>query len=246
MPGAIAGHQDAGGLQRPIAQESLGTTPQAPGSSTPQLAGGSLGCVTQPEAVKPMSPEAFLAWERQQAERHVYLHGQVFAMAGGSPRHSLLASRIITNVGTLLRGKPCDVHSPDLRLGLDATHLVYADAVVACRPLLLKPGTSDVVLNPRVVFELLSKSTESYDRGEKQAGYLALPSLEHFVLVSQREPRIEVYTREGAGSFHYQVFGPGSTIDLSGIEVAIEVDALYESAFELPGDEAESAPATVA
>ena len=100
----------------------------------------------------------------------------------------------------------------------------------------------DVVLNPRVVFEVLSKSTESYDRGEKQAGYLALASVEHLVLVSQREPRVEVYTREAAGSFHYQVFGAGSTVELRGINVTIPVDDLYDGAFELPGDEAESVP----
>lgn len=186
-----------------------------------------------------MRPEAFLVWEREQRERHVYFRGQVFAMAGGSPRHSLLASHVITQVGALLRGKPCDVHTSDLRLGLDDTHFVYADAVVACRPLALRPGSPDVVLNPRVVVEVLSKSTESYDRGEKQAGYLALPSVEHFVLVSQREPRVEVYTRQAAGSFQFQVYGPGSTIVLAGLGVSLEVDALYEGVFELPGDEAE-------
>ena len=186
-----------------------------------------------------MRPEAFLAWEREQRERHTYHRGHVFAMAGGSPRHSLLASRIISTFGAVLRGRPCDVHTSDLRLGLDEAHFVYADAVVACRPLAFKSGTSDVVTNPRVVVEVLSKSTESYDRGEKQAGYLALPSVENFVLISQRERRVEVYTREAAGSFHYEVHGAGSTVHLPGIRVSFDVDGLYEHAFELPGDEDE-------
>jgi Uma2 family endonuclease len=184
-----------------------------------------------------MTPEVFLTWERQQGERHVFFRGQVFAMAGGSPRHSLLASRLITEIGVALRGKPCDVHSSDLRLGLDDSHFVYADAVVACRPLALRPGSTDVVLNPRVVIEVLSKGTERYDRGEKQAGYLALPSVEHLVLVSQREPRVEVYSRESDGAFQYRVYEQGSSVQLDRIGVAIAVNDLYAGAFELPGDD---------
>lgn len=195
--------------------------------------------MTQSVSAVPVSPEAFLSWERAQVERHVYFRGQVFAMAGGSPRHSLLGSRIITEVGAFLRGKPCDVHASDLRLGLSDQHFVYADAVVACRPLSLRPGTSDVVLNPRVVVEVLSKSTESYDRGAKQAGYLSLPSLEHFMLVSQREPRVELYTRQNDGAFRYQVYAAGSTVHLERIGVTLNVDELYRGAFELPGDDAD-------
>jgi Uma2 family endonuclease len=195
--------------------------------------------MTQPVSAMPIGSEAFLAWERNQPERHIYFRGQVFAMAGGSPRHSLLGSRIITEVGAFLRGKPCDVHASDLRLGVDDQHFVYADAVVACRPLSLRPGTTDVVVNPRVVVEVLSKSTESYDRGAKQAGYLALPSVEHFVLVSQREPRVEVYTRQSDGSFRYQVHAAGSSVHLDRIGVTLDLDELYRGAFDLPGDDAD-------
>ena len=184
-----------------------------------------------------MTPEAFLAWERDQSERHLYFRGQIFAMAGGSPRHSLLASRMITEIGVALRGQPCDVHTSDLRLGLSDSHFVYADAVVACRPLSLRPGSKDVVLNPRVVIEVLSKGTEAYDRGEKQAGYLALPSVEHFVLVSQREPRVEVYSRESDGAFRFRVYELGSTVHLDRIGVSIVMADLYADVFELPGDE---------
>lgn len=184
-----------------------------------------------------MTAEEFLTWERDQPERHEYFRGQIFAMAGGSPRHSLLASRMIAEVSVALRGQPCDVHTSDLRLGLSDSHFVYADAVVACRPLFLKPGTKDIVLNPRVVIEVLSKGTEAYDRGEKQAGYLALLSVEHFVLVSQAAPRIEVYSREKDGGFRYRVYEQGSTVSLDRIGVSLAVDDLYAGVFELPGDE---------
>lgn len=184
-----------------------------------------------------MSPDAFLAWEREQRDRHVYFRGEIFAMSGGSPRHSLLGSRMIVGLAAPLAGKPCDVHTADLRLGIRDDHFVYADAVVACRPLTFRPGTTDVVTNPVVVVEVLSKSTESYDRGEKQAAYLALPSVRHFVLVSQREPRVEVYTRESDGSFRFRVHEAGGTVRLDGIGAEIAIDELYEGAFELPGDD---------
>jgi Uma2 family endonuclease len=183
-----------------------------------------------------MSPEAFLAWERAQAERHHYVRGEVFAMAGGSPRHSYLAARVIAALSQSLRGSLCDVHTSDLRLGLPGDEFVYADAAVVCRPVALRPGTNDVVVNPAVVVEVLSKSTEAYDRGDKQAGYLALPSVRHFVLVSQRESRVEVYTRRDDGSFRFQVCETAALASLEGIGVTLSVDELYEGAFDLPGD----------
>jgi Uma2 family endonuclease len=184
-----------------------------------------------------MDPDAFLAWERSQSARHLYFRGDVFAMAGGSPRHSRLASRIIARLDAALGGGACDVHTSDLRLGLDDEHFVYADAVVVCRPLELRPRTTDVVTNPRVVIEVLSKSTESYDRGAKQAGYLALASVEHFVLVSQRERRVEVYTREPDASFRFRVHESGSVARFERLAVALDIDELYAGVFDLPGDD---------
>lgn len=184
-----------------------------------------------------MEPDEFLAWERVQRERHAYFRGQIFAMSGGSPRHSLLASRMIELVGSGLRGKPCDVYTSDLRLGLDPQHFVYADAVVVCRPLALRAGTTDVVTNPSLIVEVLSKSTEAYDRGDKQAGFLALASVQHYVLISQREVRVELYTRQADGSFRFTVHGAGATIELGKLQLTLSVDDIYAGCFELPGDD---------
>ena len=203
--------------------------------------------VAQSATTKRMTAEAFLSWEQSQSERHAYFHGEIFAMAGGSPRHSRLASRMIARLDTALVGSPCAVHTSDLRLGLDAEHFVYADAVVVCGPLELRPGTTDVVVNPRVVVEVLSRRTEAYDRGEKQAAYLALRSVDHYVLVSQRDPRVEVYSRENDGTFRYRVYRTGDEIALDRISVQLAVDDLYASVFELPGDDGPgegSGPAT--
>lgn len=187
-----------------------------------------------------MAPDAFLAWEREQPIRHVYVRGAIFAMSGGSPRHSLLSSRSITLLSVGLATRPCDVHTADLRIGVEDDHFVYADAVVVCRPVALRPGSTDVVTNPKVVVEVLSKSTESYDRGDKQAAYLALPSLSHYVLVSQRTRRVEVYSSAGDGSFHFTVHGAGDTVTLGGIGVTLSLDELYQGVFDLPGDEDEA------
>ena len=184
-----------------------------------------------------MTPEAFLEWERGQPEKHVYFRGEIFAMAGGSPRHSRLSLRVIARLDGSLGKRSCQVYTSDLRLGVDGAHFVYADAVVVCGPLSLRPGTTDVVTNPSVVVEVLSRTTESYDRGSKQAAYLALGSVEHFVLVSQREPRVEVYTREGDGSFRFRVYEGGGAARLERLDVTLAVDDLYEGVFDLPGDD---------
>jgi len=187
-------------------------------------------------AARRFTPDAFLVWERSQEERHIYVRGEVFARAGGSPRHNGLCAEIIARLADGLRGGPCRVFTSDQKLGLPKDEFVYADAVVVCGPLALRSGTTDVVTNPRVVVEVLSKNTETYDRGDKQRGYLSLPSVEHFVLVSQREPRAEVYTRQADGSFRFEVVEAGAAIRLERLGLTVEVDALYLGVFDLPGD----------
>ena len=95
----------------------------------------------------------------------------------------------------------------------------------------------DVVSNPTVIVDVLSRSTEAYDRGDKQAGYLAMASVAHFVLVAKREPRVEVYSRQPDGSFRFTVHGAGSSVALEHPGVRLDVDELYSGCFELPGDD---------
>jgi len=183
-----------------------------------------------------MTPDAFLIWERAESERHFFIKGEVFAMAGGSPRHSALGARVIGQLSRALAGRPCDVHTSDLRLAVTVDQFVYADAVVVCRPIALRPGSADVVTNPSVVVEVLSRTTEAYDRGDKQAAYLALASIKNLVLVSQREVRVEVYSRRENGGFHFEVHGSGDTAIIDGVEATLAVDELYGGVFDLPGD----------
>jgi Uma2 family endonuclease len=113
-------------------------------------------------------------------------------------------------------------------------HYVYADASLVCGPFELANGTTDVLANPRAIFEVLSRSTEAYDRGDKWAAYGRIPSLSEYLLVSQTLPRIEHFQRQ-AKDWRYEVLEIGGRITLSeGFE--LELDALYEGVFELPGD----------
>ena len=184
-----------------------------------------------------MTPDAFLVWERAQPDtRNHYVRGEIFAMSGGSARHSFLGAQAIGLLRQGLLGGPCSAYTADLRLGLADDFFVYADAVVVCRPMTFRPGTKDVVTNPSVVVEVLSKTTEAYDRGDKLAGYLALTSLRHVLLVSQRERRVEMYSRQDDGSFRFEIHEAAATLDLTSVRMKLSVDELYAGAFDVPGD----------
>src|ERR1043165_7963115 len=119
-----------------------------------------------------MSASEYLAWERAQPGKHEYHRCVVFAMAGGSPRHNFLSNAMGAELRAALRGKGCHVLSSDQRISAkQGGRYVYADAVVACGGIQMEPGTTDVLANPKVIVEVLSKSTEAYDRGDKWDAY---------------------------------------------------------------------------
>ncbi len=182
-----------------------------------------------------MTVDAYLTWEREQNERHEYVHGEVFAMSGGSPRHAALIAAMTTELSVAHRGGPCRVLSTDQRIvAVDGEHYVYADVSVVCGRMVLAQGTEDVLANPAIVVEVLSKSTEAYDRGKKWEGYQTVPSVTDYLLVSQSSAHVEHYQREGSGEWRYRVAVAGGRVTLTGGAV-IHVDAVYEGAFQLPG-----------
>ena len=190
----------------------------------------------EPATTTRMSAAEYLAWERTQTSKHEYHLGEVFAMAGGSPRHNFLSNAAGAELRAALRGKRCHVLSSDQRISLQqGARYVYADVVVACGGVRTEQGTTDVLANPSVVVEVLSPGTETYDRGEKWEGYQRLASLTDYLLVSQTSARIEHYQREADGSWRYRVLESGATIHLAG-GASVSVDAIYGDAFELdPG-----------
>ena len=181
-----------------------------------------------------LSAAEYLAWEREQPTKHEFFHGEVFAMAGGSLRHNALVSRVNEALRAALRDHGCEVFSSDQRVGLGQRY-VYPDATVVCGQAAVESGTSDVLTNPRIIVEVLSGSTEQYDRGLTWEGYQRLPSLTDYLLVSQAETRIEQFRREAHGVWAYRALGPGDRVVLTdGRE--LDVDSLFAGVFELPGD----------
>ena len=185
-----------------------------------------------------MNAEQYLAWERTQRDRHEFFRGEVFEMPGGRPRHAALTAAVIAELVVALRGTGGRVLSGDQRIAArPGEHYVYPDASVVHGhlELELEPGTDDVLLNPSVIVEVLSPSTERYDRGLKWESYRALPSVTDYLLVSQKAARIEHYRREAGSDWHYRVAEAGERVVLSS-GAAIEVTAVYEGVFELDTD----------
>lgn len=184
--------------------------------------------VTQAEVLH-LTYAEYLALEAESPLRHEYLRGEVHAMAGGTPEHAALAAAVSRELGMLLRDKPCRVFSSDLRVRIEATDLsTYPDVTVVCDELLRSPLDRDAVTNPRLIVEVLSDSSEGYDRGEKFAHYRRLDSLAEYLLVSQREPRLELYRKNDQG--HWVLFEAlrGESLELTSLHgVKLATDEVY-------------------
>lgn len=174
----------------------------------------------------------YLDVEEVSVVRHELIDGEIVAMAGGTPEHAALASAIPAVLGEQLRGRPCRTYSADLRIRVQATGLAtYADASVVCDPIARDPNSPTHVTNPRVVFEVLSPGTEHYDRGEKREHYQRIEALSEYLLLSQDEPRIELWSRaDTSGAWVYTVYGAGDVIDLRSIGCQLDVNGLYDAA----------------
>jgi Uma2 family endonuclease len=159
--------------------------------------GAGVSCAMSAATPHPMTAAEYLEWERLQPYKHEYRRGEIFAMSGGSPRHNFLGAAATRELSMATRGRGCGVFSSDQKIALIAgERYVYADGVVVCGELQRENGTTDILLNPRIVVEVLSRSTEAYDRGEKWEGYQGIASLTDYVLVAQRTARVEHYQRE--------------------------------------------------
>lgn len=184
--------------------------------------------MSRPVPVAKMSYEQYRAAEQGSAIRHEFLNGEIFAMAGGTPEHAALAMAIGGQLFNALRGKPCRVYSADLRVRIRETGLTtYPDLSVVCDKLETDPDDPHAVLNPVVLVEVLSESTEAYDRGAKAAHYRRIPSLREYVLVSQLEPQIEVYRRNERGLFELVEARRGQRAPLTSLGIELDVDAVY-------------------
>lgn len=176
-----------------------------------------------------VSFEEYVRLEDYSNVRHEYFEGAMYAMAGGTPRHAALTSRVIVALGAQLRGGSCEVFDPDLRIRVAATGLAtYPDVSVVCGPLETDPADPNTVLNPVVLVEVLSDSTEEYDRGEKLEQYRQIPTVRDVVLASHREPVIELWSRR-EGGWVQRTCGAGARAELVSIGCTLDVDELYRN-----------------
>jgi Uma2 family endonuclease len=174
------------------------------------------------------TPQEYLALERRAAFKSEYLDGQIFAMAGASRAHNLVTGNIGRLLGTQLRDRECEVYASDMRVCVSETGLyTYPDVVAVCGTPEFQDDELDVLLNPTLIVEVLSPSTQSYDRTKKFDHYRSLESLQEYVLVSQDEVRVERFTRSG-GAWSMSVSSRlGETVRLSSIGCDVPLNEIY-------------------
>jgi Uma2 family endonuclease len=185
-----------------------------------------------------ITEEMYLAMERVAREKHELYGGEIWAMAGGSPRHNRLSSRMIAQLDTGLRGRECAPLTSDQRVHVPATgNYCYPDITVVCGSPAYHAADPESITNPRLIVEVLSKSTAKHDRGAKFEEYRSIASFEEYVLVWQDRVHVEVRRREGPHRWIVDEYEAGALIELRSVGVTVEVDVLYEGALAFKGDE---------
>lgn len=166
----------------------------------------------------------------QDSPTHVeFFDGEVFAMAGGTPEHALLTANVGGLLFAVLRGRPCRVYAEALRIHIPARgEAAYPDLKVICGDPVLAELDPQAATNPVLIVEVLSDSTEAFDRGDKFHRYQALSSLQDYVLVDQHAPLLELFHRNDDGTWTYTAAGPGQVLALPGIDATLSVDEVYQ------------------
>lgn len=176
-----------------------------------------------------MTAEEYLAMDRAAEFRSELLDGEIIAMSGGNARHSGVKVNLVAEVATALRGSSCRAFDSDLRVRVSPRMYTYPDLTVVCGKAMFADQREDILLNPTVIFEVLSPSTEYYDRGVKFQHYREVESLQDYILVAQDQIRIEQYTRSDANTWtlrDYQL--PGDVLKIASVGVSLPLAAIYE------------------
>ncbi|MGA8346959.1 MAG: Uma2 family endonuclease [Isosphaeraceae bacterium] len=174
------------------------------------------------------TPQEYLALERKSETRNEYYNGEIFAMAGASREHNLTVANLLRDIGNQLEDRPCESYPSDMRVFIEATGLyTYPDVSVVCGEPRFQDREVDTLLNPTVIVEVLSPSTEAYDRGDKFRHYRRIDSLREFVLISQDRMMVERYTRRGNDWVLSDLTDPDQVLKLESIGCQIPLDRIY-------------------
>jgi Uma2 family endonuclease len=179
-----------------------------------------------------VSPEDYLAIERRSETRSEYLDGEIFAMTGASERHNLLAGNLYTIFRAQLRPRGCRVYVSDMRVKVSATGLyTYPDVIVVCGKPQFEDAEVDTLLNPQVIVEVLSKSTEDYDRGTKFVHYRTIPSLTEYLLVAQDRVHVEHHLRQNEGWLLTETDRLEDVLEIPSVGARLDLAEVYDAVF---------------
>jgi Uma2 family endonuclease len=185
-----------------------------------------------PVQKKRYTPCEYLALEEKAEQKHEYHAGEILAMSGGTFEHSLVSANVIREMGNRLKGKPCRALESNMRVRVElADRYFYPDIAVVCGGPEFDPEDRNhtTIINPRVLVEVLSDSTEGYDRGEKFQMYRMLESLQEYIVIAQRQPHAEAYLRQGDGTWSLAPCdGIESTLRLRSLRIEIPMSEIYD------------------
>lgn len=187
------------------------------------------------------SLEEYLAREEVAEEKHEFYRGEIFLMSGGSPRHNRIAVNVLGQLYVQLRGKPCQPYNSDQRIAVKKYPLhTYPDISIICGKLVLDTADKQAATNPHTLFEVLSPTTESYNRGRKFEFYRSLPSLQEYILVAQDRPAVDRFVRQESGQWLlFDYHGLDATIPLPDLGCELRLADIYEGVvFEEPQEDA--------
>lgn len=175
------------------------------------------------------TPEQYLEMDRKAEQRSEYVNGEILAMAGASREHNLVVTNLVRELSTRLRGQPCETYSNDMRVRVSPVRYTYPDVAVGCDPLEFADNSVDILLNPVVIMEVLSPTTENDDRSWKFAHYRHLATLTGYVMLSQYQPLIEHYTRQADNQWVLtELRGLGAILRLPSIGCELPLADIYE------------------
>lgn len=183
----------------------------------------------EPAAERTYTPEEYLAFERASEMRHEYVDGEVFAMTGASREHNLIVVNIGSELRGQLKGRPCEAYVAEMRVRVSPTAYLYPDVVVVCGEARFEDEAVDTLLNPTLLVEVLSESTEAYDRGKKFERYRQIGSLAEYVSVAQDRPHIEQFTRQSDGGWLLvESDGRDATVRLASIDATLALAEVFD------------------
>ncbi|MEZ4734042.1 MAG: Uma2 family endonuclease [Caldilineaceae bacterium] len=187
-------------------------------------------------ALKLLTPAEYLAFERKSKTKHEYYAGRIVEMAGATKAHNLIGSNVIFILMRQLRGRSGEVYPSDMRVKIPATGLyTYPDVIVVATEALLEDAERDILLNPTIIVEVLSASTENYDRGEKFHSYRTIESLQEYVMIAQDSHHIEHYVRQPNGQWLLsEATSLAETIHLPTIDCALPLSDVYDKVTVVP------------